>query len=87
MTADTERDRALKNVVDKIWAKYDVDNSGSLDKEETRRLLQEACIDCPPPHNIYEEAKFEPTFQAIDKNQNGRIEKVEMFMFLKAITK
>ena len=47
----------------------------------------EACGDCPPPYNIYDEAKFEPTFQAIDKNQNGRIEKIEMFMFLKAITK
>ena len=87
VTAESEKKRALKNVVDKLWAKYDVDNNGSLDKDETRALLKDACADCPPPHNKYDEANFEPTFQAMDKNGNGRIEPVEMLMMLQAVTK
>lgn len=40
--------------------------------------------DIPPP-NDYDEAKFEDTFKAIDKNGNGLIEKNEMVFFVKSL--
>lgn len=59
LSADTERDRALSTIIEDLWAKYDTDNSGALDRNETRKLLQEAAIKCPPPNNEYDESKFE----------------------------
>jgi len=66
VTAETERDRALKNCIEKIWDKYDVDKSGNLNKEETRAMLKDACADAPAPLNFFDESKFEPTFDAMD---------------------
>ena len=40
----------------------------------------------PPPNN-YDESKFEDTFAAMDKNNNGKISKKEMVMFVKNIMK
>ena len=50
-------------------------------------MLQECVSNCPPPNNVYDDAKFEQTFVAMDMNQNGRIEKVEMKAMLKAVAK
>ena len=30
------------NCIDKIWDQYDVDNSGYLDREETRAFIKES---------------------------------------------
>ena len=32
---------AIKELVDQMWDIYDVDNSGSLDKEETKRFVRD----------------------------------------------
>ena len=35
-------DAILRNCIDKIWIKYDADNSGYLDREETRAFILES---------------------------------------------
>ena len=30
----------LKSVIDQIWTTYDVDNSGELDRDETRKFVE-----------------------------------------------
>ena len=35
---DNERTRKINAIVDEIWAKYDADGNGALDKEETWKL-------------------------------------------------
>lgn len=35
----SEQDRVVREVVDKIWKEFDVDDSGELDRDETRRFL------------------------------------------------
>jgi hypothetical protein len=86
LTPAIERDRVFKQAIDKIWEQFDEDNNGSLDREETRTFLKTVLANVPPP-NQYDDSKFDQTFIAIDKNANGRIEKNEMFMFLKAVCK
>lgn len=84
LTAEIERDRIYKQAVDSMWVLFDKDNSGSLDKPETKRFLQTVLENIPPPNN-FDESKFEDTFHAMDKNGNGMVEKSEMVMFIKSI--
>ena len=73
-------------MVDEIWAKYDVDDSGKLDKEEAFKLAVETAgaIDSESPIEI-QRAVFDEIFGAIDKDGSGEIVKVEMAHFLKKI--
>ena len=50
------------------------------------KFLREVLADIPPP-NAFDESKFDATFDAIDKNHNGLIEKAEMVMFIKQLLK
>lgn len=72
-----EKERIYSQAVDALWEKYDTDKSGQLDKEETKRFLQDVLTDIPPP-NQYDESKFEATFRGMDKDFNGKISKREM---------
>ena len=81
LTPEVEQQRIYSQAVDKIWRQFDVDNSGALDKAETKRFLETVLADCPPPNN-YEESRFEETFTLIDTNKNGLIEKGEMVAFI-----
>ena len=84
LTAEIERDRIYKQAVDSIWGQFDKDNSGALDKAETKKFLQRVLENIPPP-NHFDESKFDDTFHAMDKNGNGLVEKNEMVMFIKSI--
>lgn len=84
MSGDIQRDRVINQVVDKIWGDFDKDNSGHLDREECRAFLSTVLADLPPP-NSYDESKFDQTYTAIDKNDNGLIEKNEMAYFIKCL--
>ena len=42
-----EIDAVIAKCVDEIWDKYDVDNSGALDKEETKKFVQDTLSDMP----------------------------------------
>ena len=35
----TPEEQAIQGVIDQIWTTYDVDNSGALDKEETKKFV------------------------------------------------
>lgn len=61
LSAASEQDRVVREIVDKIWKEFDVNDSGELDRDETRRFLQHTLGDMPPPNN-YDESKFDETF-------------------------
>ena len=76
--------QVIKEVIDKIWRKYDDDNSGSLDKEETFEFVQD-CL-----KNIGQEKKlnqdnFDEFFDELDTDNSGTIEKGEMTDFIRSI--
>ena len=86
ITPEIEKDRVIRQAVDKIWVDYDKDKSGALDRVETKNFLKDVLSNMPPPNN-FDDSKFELTFNSIDKNSNGLIEKVEMVAFIKALTR
>ena len=62
--------------VDEIWAKYDADGSGALEKAEAIKFLQDINkeifgSDCTPE-------SLEDTFKMIDENGDGKFVKEEL---------
>merc|ERR1711939_698621 len=39
LTMSSTEEQAVQGVIDQIWEKYDVDKSGALDKEETKKFV------------------------------------------------
>ena len=72
----------IQNIVDKIWLEFDTDNSGFLEKDETRKFLQVVLKDMDVDDS-YEDSRFEQTYAAIDANGDGVIKKEEMAYFIR----
>ena len=75
----------INTIVDKIWAEWDKDNSGELDKDETREFLQHVFKDMPG--HAYDDSKFDETFSAIDANGDGLMQKSELAYFIRVLLK
>ena len=73
----------LEKYIDDLWIKYDVDNSGELDKDETRLFVQETLAG--EEGQEFDEAEFEEVFADFDKDGSGTIEKDEMAEFVKEL--
>ena len=84
-------DDVLHACIDQLWEKYDDDNSGYLDKDETRVFIKES-IEGLAFEEMTEDEKdlsdqaFEACFDKIDTDQNGVIDKDEMMEFIKLAT-
>ena len=39
--AATHEEQAIQGVIDQLWDTYDIDGNGSLDKEETKKFVQD----------------------------------------------
>lgn len=72
---------AIQGVIDQIWDTYDVDESGSLDKEETRRFVQDTLGKLGSDDEFSEEA-FDQVFLTFDTDESGFVEKDEMVFFI-----
>lgn len=71
----------IKDQVNEIWSKYDVDDSGVLDKIETANFLNEILTaqgQGPPTME-----QFNMFFAEFDTNHDGVIQKGEMARFIK----
>ena len=76
-------DAIIAKVVDDIWDEFDNDNSGALDKKETKKLIKKM-----PEFSGGEELSdedFEAVFKEFVKDGNGTIEKDKMAFFIKKI--
>ena len=79
-------DQAIQGVIDQIWATYDVDNSGALDKEETKKFVKKTLCDMEGSDGgEFSEEDFDACFQEFDKDKSGTIEKDEMAIFIKKV--
>jgi len=63
-----------------LWAQFDKDNSGTLQKNEARTFVQYMMKDMGCE---FEESQFEECFKELDSNNDGTIEKSEMANFIK----
>ena len=77
-------DEYFRGVVDDIWAEFDKDGSGVLEKDEAKKCIQSA-LSVMEDADELSEADFEECFKEFDKNGNGTIEKDEMIIFLKKV--
>ena len=73
----SEIDAVISKCVDEIWEKYDKDNSGLLDKEETRRFVMDTLSDMADGAS-FADSDFDQCFAEFDKDGSGTIEKNEM---------
>lgn len=67
-------------MVNEIWVEFDQDDSGHLDKEETRRFLQRT-FDMVGLKRNFDNDEFDDFFRSIDLTNDGKISKAEMKNF------
>ena len=67
-----------------IWSEYDDDNSGSLDKEETRHFIDQTLGGISG--KVLSDDEFDDLFKEFDADGSGTIEKNELRDFIKRIT-
>merc|ERR1712130_279826 len=72
LTKDMDK---IAKAVDDIWADYDKDKNGYLDRKETKKFVQDVCASL-------DEEFFDDLFEQLDKNNSGTIEKAEMASFV-----
>ena len=79
-------DSVIAKCVDDIWQEYDKDNSGELDKEETKAFVKKTLCDMADGDGgEFSEEDFDACFKEFDKDGNGTIEKDEMAIFIKKV--
>ena len=80
----TPEEQAIQGVIDQIWDTYDVDRSGALDKEETKKFVQDTLGNLGSGDEFSQEA-FDEVFATFDKDNSGTVEKPEMVVFIKQL--
>ena len=76
-------DKLINRFIDDIWSRYDADNSGALNKEETKMF---ACKILGKDDATYSDEEFDIVFKEFDDDDSGTIEKSEMAAFVKKVT-
>ena len=90
--AETDKDKEEEDeanaewaqVIDNLWAEYDQDNSGYLDREEMVPLAQAALAQIGFTQQL-DAAVIDAFFQEIDNDGNGMIDKEELKRFMKSL--
>jgi polyhydroxyalkanoate synthesis regulator phasin len=67
-----------------MLAAYDFDKSGELDKEETKKFVQDTLGNLGSGDEFSSEA-FDEVFSTFDKDNSGTVEKSEMVVFIKQL--
>ena len=80
-------DFIIAKIVDDIWQKYDADNSGALDREETKAFMENTLKEMSPDStDTINDEDFDVTFKEFDKDNSGSIERGEMAAFIKKVS-
>ena len=68
----------LREVAEKLFASIDTNGNGSLEESEVREFSRQMLERVKPDGN-FDEEKFQETFRAMDKNNDGSVSKQELF--------
>ena len=77
-------DALLQQYVDQVFAIYDRDRSGSLDVRELAGFFNDIFAKMGDPRRLNQQ-QATAALQAIDRNNDGRANKMELFTALKRI--
>ena len=83
MSADYEE--ALMRTVDEIWAKWDKDDNGGLDRDEMRAFIEASLSSTSGEKKRLLNEEFDAIFQEFDIDGNGTIERDEMAILVKKL--
>ena len=76
-------EQVIAKIVDEIWAKYDDDNNGYLDKTETKQFVRDTLGEMTDGDAMEgNDDEFEACFAEFDEDGSGTIEKAEMVKFI-----
>lgn len=78
-------EQRLKEAVDRIYAKYDKDFSGSLEPSEAIPAFNELLLELSIPTTL-NQSEGEQLLKLVDRNKNGKIEKPEFFQCMKNLS-
>ena len=70
-------EKVIDKSIESIWLLYDQDHSGYLDKDETKKFVQNI-LNNAGENNKYSESNFEKCFKEFDMDGSGTISKDEM---------
>jgi len=78
------KEATIANILEEIWAKYDTDKNGTLNKSEAKVFVKEYLLklgeaDRLPP------GQFNAIFKDLDEDGNGKITPAEMKVFIEKI--
>ncbi len=80
----TDIDSIIEKCIDDIWRTYDKDNSGYLDKVETKQFVKNTLTELGE-RGEFSQGDFEDCFNKFDKDGSGTISKDEMKIFIKKV--
>ena len=80
-----EIDDIIRKCVNEIWIKFDRDDSGALDKEETKIFVVDTLSDMSDGA-VFSDTDFDACFREFDKDGLGTIGKTEMVAFIKQVS-
>ena len=72
----------VEEIIEQIWAEFDVDHSGALSRSETRNFVKHLLGKLGEEPKIPEE-EFNILFKDMDEDNNGTISKAEMNFFIR----
>ena len=87
---ETDIEQIINDTVNDIWNEFDTDRSGSLDKAETRRFVNQ-CMGSMNRSGIGQDGgvsdeEFETIFAQFDKDGSGFIERDEMAIVVRKLS-
>ena len=84
ITEDKEELLIFEKMVEQIWNDYDDDGNGFLDYNEAKSFAREFMLGLDE-NNIFCENKFKLTFELVDEDKSGTIDKTEMASFIRQL--
>lgn len=70
--------------MDELWQKYDADGSGTLEKPEARRFINDTMKNLGSNDSFTEET-YDEVFAEFDEDKTGKISKQNMISFMRKI--
>lgn len=74
----------LRQAVDQVFARYDADNSGTLERSEVYKLINDALASMNAGRQVTE-AEVDGLVNSVDKNNDKKISKPELYEIFKQV--
>ena len=75
----------MAKCVEQLWAQYDTDGNGYLDREETKRFVKDSMTEMGANTSEFTDAHFEETFREFDVDNTGTVTKANMVTYMKKL--